>query len=1310
MNETTDKTTPTRRWRRWLLYPVLAIVVLVVLAIGFTQTPWFKGYLRDQIVTSANESLNATLAIDHISGNLFTSVTLHGIALSQSGDTLVSIPHLELAYELWPLLDNDVMVELIRIDQPHVQLALTEDSTWNIATIVPTEPAPDTTAVSDTSAFGWTITIDHFTIENGAISIANADSLTPTRIDSISLQANAVYSQNKQHVGIDDFRFTASEPNLQLVQLTGSASLNDSIARVDTLIASTEYNRIEASGHYEFRSPPSGSLTLRADTIDVRDISPYVAYDFPDTRPSLSLSADLIRDSLQTTIALRDDRQHIEVSGWANPLFDGLTDTTGPLLSYALNIDLNVQRMEQWVADTLASGGIVGTGRIEGTGLDPGMATVDADMRLTRAAVMGYAFDSAHLVATYADDSADVDLSARGEFGAIDLNGSLADLTGQLRYDLRIDAQRLNIQPLIDPTYPATDLTFNLSTRGQGYDLAAATGQADVSFDSSDIGGMALDTLAAIVQFSPGVITVDTLFLQSTPGSLTGGGTIGIDEPGSFTLLTEIENVDWIRNWLEIDSLRFSGQIAAQIDGTLDSLRTSGSLALSRPLYDTYRADSVHSEFDVVYSDSLIGGDYRLHADNLLASDILIPTTTLSGEFSPARYTADLETTVSEQISAALHAEYLADSIPTVTVNDINLELGEQTWTSEDTMRVVLRPDGTELTGLRLTGTNGKEAADALERQTLAVDGVYNIDSTYNLDMTARNISLSHAMTLVDPAQAIGGYLSLDIESSGRIANPELRGTSRVRAGTVNEYQFDSLAGDFSLIDSALVADFTLHVQGPESLVVAARMPLGMLTDTTGTAPDTGMDVRVQSHGFTLAILRAFGYTVENATGDLDIDVHATRSLNDPRLNGALRVSNGRVRIPEYGVDYRKISAQVSFDSSHAELTEFVAHRDDGSMRMTGRAEFADGLVSGQLDAANLSLTADKFYVVRHQHYEAQITANANLEGPVTSPEYGGQLTIRRSNLYLPALSEEISEGSSMTVPMLVAAMGDTAFVADTTLPVTVSEPDTATGLPSDYLTNLRGRLTVRFPRNTWLRDDDMNIEIEGELDVIKQGEEFELFGTIEIVRGDYSLYGKKFTIEQGQLIFEGGETVNPRLSIDAVYVFRTPSRDKRELTLSIGGRAESPTLSFTLDGSQIEEGDAVSYIVFGRSIAELTSGQRSAISDEGSSQTQVAKGAIASLLAGQLTQTLGDEFNLDVIEINAQSDWQSASFVVGKYITTDLFVSYQRGLGSTREDDEIVPEIVTLEYELSRHLFFQLVAADARKSGFDVIVKFDAD
>jgi translocation and assembly module TamB len=234
-----------------------------------------------------------------------------------------------------------------------------------------------------------------------------------------------------------------------------------------------------------------------------------------------------------------------------------------------------------------------------------------------------------------------------------------------------------------------------------------------------------------------------------------------------------------------------------------------------------------------------------------------------------------------------------------------------------------------------------------------------------------------------------------------------------------------------------------------------------------------------------------------------------------------------------------------------------------------------------------------------------------------------------------------------------------------------------------------------------------MRAEIGGELEVVKEGEEFEVFGSIRVFRGNYDLYGKRFTIEQGTLTFNGGAEVNPTLEIDAVYVFRTPSREKKQLMLAITGEALTPVLEFSLDGAQISEGDALSYIIFGRNLSQLTSGQRSAMAADGRSKEDVARGAITNLFAGRLSEALGSRLNLDVIEIDAQSDWKSASFVVGKYLTNDLFVSYQRGIGTTRDQDELVPEIVTLEYELSRYIYLQLVAADARNSGFDVIVKY---
>ncbi len=98
-----------------------------------------------------------------------------------------------------------------------------------------------------------------------------------------------------------------------------------------------------------------------------------------------------------------------------------------------------------------------------------------------------------------------------------------------------------------------------------------------------------------------------------------------------------------------------------------------------------------------------------------------------------------------------------------------------------------------------------------------------------------------------------------------------------------------------------------------------------------------------------------------------------------------------------------------------------------------------------------------------------------------------------------------------------------------------------------------------------------------------------------------------------------------------------------------------------------------------------------------------IAGTAAASLLSAQLTKFLGDKLNVDYIEVNSSGgNFDNASMEVGKYITNDLFVSYEQRIGQSNEDDLSDYE-VKLEYEVFRFLFLQLNNSD-RDSGFDVI------
>ena len=57
------------------------------------------------------------------------------------------------------------------------------------------------------------------------------------------------------------------------------------------------------------------------------------------------------------------------------------------------------------------------------------------------------------------------------------------------------------------------------------------------------------------------------------------------------------------------------------------------------------------------------------------------------------------------------------------------------------------------------------------------------------------------------------------------------------------------------------------------------------------------------------------------------------------------------------------------------------------------------------------------------------------------------------------------------------------------------------------------------------------------------------------------------------------------------------------------------------------------------------------------------ARKYVSNILSDQVSKIVGSTFNFDFVEISAQDSWQYATFVVGKYITTDLFVSYEQRL-----------------------------------------------
>ena len=97
-------------------------------------------------------------------------------------------------------------------------------------------------------------------------------------------------------------------------------------------------------------------------------------------------------------------------------------------------------------------------------------------------------------------------------------------------------------------------------------------------------------------------------------------------------------------------------------------------------------------------------------------------------------------------------------------------------------------------------------------------------------------------------------------------------------------------------------------------------------------------------------------------------------------------------------------------------------------------------------------------------------------------------------------------------------------------------------------------------------------------------------------------------------------------------------------------------------------------------------------------------------LTIGQLSNVVNDvlqsSLGLDVIEISGKGGWTQGSVSLGKYITNNLFLNYERTFSLDKKDKIIEPQKISLEYQIYRSLFLQAIN-QGTNSGFDFILKW---
>lgn len=214
-------------------------------------------------------------------------------------------------------------------------------------------------------------------------------------------------------------------------------------------------------------------------------------------------------------------------------------------------------------------------------------------------------------------------------------------------------------------------------------------------------------------------------------------------------------------------------------------------------------------------------------------------------------------------------------------------------------------------------------------------------------------------------------------------------------------------------------------------------------------------------------------------------------------------------------------------------------------------------------------------------------------------------------------------------------------------------------------------------PTELDVQDDQYQVagRASGKLDV-SIGDGIGAEGAIDAERGEIQLFGQRSQLDHGSVIFDG--TLDPLLDIRVIR-----DLDSMIVTADVGGRASTPSLSFSTDTGSYSQGELMAFFVGG-----TPGGDRGEV---GQAAVQAGAGIASQYLSKHINKQLLDRIlpvKLDLeMRFQAATSTSSEATGFGRRINRDTYVEYRHHVEA--RPDENANEGV-LEYRI-RHTEWRL-------------------
>jgi autotransporter translocation and assembly factor TamB len=1274
-----------------LIFFLIALLLVVVLY-------WRTNLIAELVQSIINDNLRsvATVHYSSLKGNIFQTITVDHLTLTMKNGTLMSCNSLKIRYSLFSALSRKYFFRSILLDSLYIRLNPSGEKagTDTSRTI---KSYDDLMAEFASSSDFDSLFLSLPTIQIGSLKILHGKferPYQPLTLDSVGVELSASLNRDIFEFRIVQFSGKWLERNFRWSNLSCELSAHHDRITMNKLQLITPYSHAYGSMDITVNDTLAVILGLEEVFVDYRDINSL----FPEQK----LDSGFIELSCQIIGSPQHFTGKLSAVGKANNYFMDSFLLSGSYQQGEINISkskLVVNRsMLEFDVALLKTGSHInlhfdhfdvknflpnyfhtdlsGTLRMQMPKLNFKIISGYTELFLYNSIIDSISFDSLHLALraqdndfTFLDNSflkvgpgsrfsvsgtinrdRILDLSLRSE------NNSIASLTRALRvanFSGQFDVNIYIRGELMDPNlegylwipklvYRNWQLDTLLLETNINHLVRQRLGQAKITANRIRSGYLELTETRADLIFKGRQIVLDTLLFAKGENRLSAAGIF------SFVSDTLQVQFDFFRLFYENYWIENSGPLLFSYDKSdfnieraIFSAPENGTIEI-RGFYEQASSDMQIG----VYLENIQVNPFR----QFFKTDIAF-SGALAGDFQV------IQPLTNPRLDVSLQGKDL--KINRLPLGDVSGTFRyENDKFSVSQFKMVYNGSEIDMQGdiaIRVTPGDSSAATGLLG------------GSQANLAIQWQNISLEPYNRFFKLPRPLKGYLSGNWKIGGSLKNPSGDLSMTAYGISYDKFNCDSLV---------LQADFT------PGLVVLNRLQFdlnGTSIEGTGwqqidldfTAPDTMIGQRpfflnLQSHDDRLEFIGLFNEQIEGLRGAYESEFTITGTPSKPVIaSGFFRMKNGqldlsRVKNPitRVAIDATVENSQMTIKSfsgyseKHKDLLEKISDYFRRGLKLIGIKYQPAGIIAGKGTILFDNLTHPK------------------LDLQVKFSRFFIDYFIENTNLVFSSNNFHLTGRDTMNVTGDVLIEEGNYLVDMEKLQKNIYL-ETKSSKPERTLS---WNLDITIPGNFKIRNsklslvNDFELEISGELRSIQEplAPSMELSGHMETLSGKYTAWGQNFVIRNGTINFTNPKVINPDFDIRAEKLNRGYTYE-----LSITGNLQKQNLDLQVKDEQgtyldYTMADKIALLSLGSTTRELSAGDMASVGkDVFSTSVESALGRGAELVTGldkvevSLTGNISDP---QAFKLN--QGLKNASFAVGKYFTSNLYLEYQSEFG----------------------------------------------